>query len=380
MAAKTVKRMIIMVIVLIVVFGGVFGFDAVRSHIISNVFKHWKNPPATISTGKSQLKKVQSRIHVIGSLVAVNGVDVSSEVQGIVSKILFRPGQYVEKGTLLVVLDDRVDVQTLRSNQAQLISAKANYLRNKKLFAKHLISASSYDSVVSTYKQTLAAVKKSKAMIAQKHIRAPFAGTLGLDKIDVGQFVSPGTALVSLQNQNWLRVKFSVPQQDLSQVKMGAKLEVQSDSAPGKTVTGYINAIDSTVNPDTRNIEVEGSINNQQHILYPGTFATVAVLAGKAKNQVVVPSTAVTYTLYGDTVYSLTPTKKKNKAGKLIYIAKQNYVTVGNVRNNQAVILTGLKPNLTVVTSGQLKIYNDAPVVVDNNVKLDSIAKDRKYT
>lgn len=374
------KRFIWVIIILVIVFGGLVGYNVIKNHFIAQYFAHYQKPPVTTSSAKSELKTIQPKITTVGSIVAVDGVDVSSQVAGIVKAVHFNSGQSVQKGQELVVLDDSVEQQALKNFQAQLQLDIANFRRSQKLYKQHAVSKQGLEQSQSALKQTQANVQKTEAQINQMHIKAPFSGRIGIKQIQLGQYLSPGQVIASLQDPSRLHVNFSLPEKDLAKLKTGLKVLVDSDSAPNKQVAGVINALNSTVDPDTRNIQVQALVNNRHGYLYPGAYAKVTVLAGTPKQEIVVPETAVTYTLFGDTVYVLKPTGKKDKNGQAIYKASEAYVTVGQqLPDHQVVIEKGLKAGELVSTAGQLKLYDGAEAVINNSVKLDKINPKNKY-
>lgn len=367
------KRMIIMIVFLLVVFGGIFGWDAVRAYFMAQFFAHFQPPPASISTVLTKKENLESSLSSVGTLVAVNGVTISPEVSGIISSIDFTSGQIVQKGQLIIQINDSVEKADLENGRAALELAKLEFKRTSDLLKKKVTSQSDFDSARATLQQAQAVVDKTQALIAQKNIIAPFTGKIGIREINLGQYVSAGTAMVSLQALSPIYVNFYLPEQDLPKVFVDQTVHIRTDTYPDQVFSGKVSAINSLVDVSTHNFLVQATLPNKDEKLYPGLFATINVIEPHKQAVIVVPSTAVTYSLFGNTVYVLEKPKKpeKSKDGKPIYIAKQRYVKTGKQTGDKVVILEGLEPNQQVVSSGQLKLSNDARVVINNSVKLD---------
>ncbi len=380
------KRMTIMLIALAIVFGGIVLWNIIRSNMIAKFLANMKTPPVAISASIAKTVKWQDRIAAVGSLVAVNGVDVTSQVSGEVVKIYFTSGKMVEKNQPLLQLDDNVDQQTLKSQEAQLELDKINYARMKTLVAKQSAAKSDFDKAASELKQAQADVDKTQVQISYKNIKAPFSGKIGIRKVNLGQYINPGEAIVSLQSINPMYVDFNLPEQALSQLKVGLKVAVTVDTFPGKTFDGKITAINSNVNQATRNILVRAGVKNDHGLLVPGMFANVNVLLPEHLDVVVVPVTAVTFSLYGDSVFVIHPAKTSDnqkavttkktddsKTNAPPLTVKREYVQTGQQRNNLVVITQGIKAGDKVVTSGQLKLVDGTNVIINNTVNPETI-------
>ena len=363
------KRMIIMIIALIIVFGGIFGFDFVRSYFMGKFFAHFKPPPAVISSTKTTAQIWQPSIIAVGTLVAVNGVEVSSEASGTVMKIYFNSGQLVKQGEPLVQLDNRADLQDLKNYEANLELAKINYNRARTLFQKKAVSQSELDTNRAQLKQAQALAEKTKILISQKMIVAPFAGKIGIRQINLGQYLSPGAKIVSLQSLDPLYAQFYLPEQDYKSLYVGQPITLTVDAYQGAIFHGKITAIDAEVDSNTRNILVEASLHNKNNILVPGMFADIKVILPQEENVIVVPQTTVSYSLYGDSIFVITR-HGKDKKGNPILTVKREYVKVGERQGNIIAILSGIKAGDEVVTSGQLKLEDGMRVVVNNSNKI----------
>lgn len=367
------KHMRTMLIIAVIVFGGLFLFNEARKFLLNRFFAHFSLGAVTISTSIAKEESWTPSINAIGSLVAINGVQVSPEVAGMVTDIFFQSGQIVKAGQKLVQLDDRTDQQDLINLNSQLTLTKINYDRQVQLFQTKSTSQSSLDSANAEFQQALAAVNKTKILISEKLITAPFTGKIGIRNVNIGQYVSPGTPLVNLQSLNPLHVQFSLPEQNFKLLSYGQPLEIQVSNYPNEKFKAKITAIDASVDPVTRNILIEGTVPNDNFKLYPGMFANVQVLLPKQNKVVTVPQTAVSVSLYGDIVY-VVEQSGKDKEGKPIYTVHQQYVTIGDRRGNEIAILQGIKAGQQVVNSGQLKLENGAQVIINNSVKLPRLS------
>lgn len=355
------KPMKWMVIFLAVVFGGIIGFNLVRTYFTNQFFAHFKPPPAHIAAHPALEETWHPYLSSIGNFVAQKGVEINSEVGGIVTKISFESGQHVEEGALLVQLDDSVDQATLLDNQALLTLAELNYKRQMELIKTNATSISAVDQARSQLKSAEASIAKTKALIAQKHITAPFSGQLGIRKINLGDYVTAGTTkMVSLQWLDELFIEFTVPEQQLPNLATDQPIKITSDAFPGKAFNGKISAINSKVDPQTHNVLAQAIVPNPKHKLLPGMFGHIAIELPALNQVVTVPNTAIDYTLYGDSVFVV----KKDQT------VERTFVVVGEQQNNRVMIKSGLKPGDIVVDSGQLKLQNGASVIVDNSVEM----------
>jgi len=361
------KRLSIVIAILLVIFGGTFLFDGVRSFFIKRYFASFKMPPVTVSATQAKAMKWTPTLEAVGSLVAIHGVDVNSRVDGQVIAINFKSGQLVKKGQSLVQLDDSLDKQNLRNDEAQLQLTKLTFDRNKRLYQQKAVSESDLDTAQSNYTKAEAMVQKDKLNIAYKNIKAPFDGKLGIRQVNVGEYVTAGKGLVTLQSLNPLFVDFTLPQQDLNKIAVGQEILVKSDSVPSSVFKGKILAISSQVTADTRNVLIRGQIQNDKLRLLPGQFVTVKVLMPKHREVVAVPQTAVAYSLYGDSVYVIKPTGKK-RDGKPVYLADQRFVVLGSRQGDLIAITKGVKAGEMVITSGQIKLHKNSEVVISDAV------------
>ncbi len=347
-----------------------FVFYGVKRYMVSWYMSHYQEPPVYVSTTKVVQKVWHPYLSAVGSLKAFKGVDVNAEVSGQVLSIHFQSGDRVKKGDLLVQLDDQVDKQSLERDKAKLRLDKLDYGRKQKLLAQNAVSRSAVDAARAAYLQSHAAVASDQVMLSKKQIRAPFDGKIGIRQVDVGQYLTPGTGVVSLQALNPMFADFSLPEQFLSKLYKGQIIRITVDAYPGKQFYGKIMALNAKIDVGTRSIDVRALVPNENEQLYPGLFADVKVILPEKANVITLPQTAVTYSLYGDSVY-VVEKKGKDKQGKPLSVAVQKYIKVGERRENVIAVTSGLKVGETVITSGQLKLHPNSRVTVNNAIKLN---------
>jgi membrane fusion protein (multidrug efflux system) len=294
-------------------------------------------------------------------------VTVSADLPGTVDKIHFESGQWVKQGDILVDLDTRQERAQLANSEAQRDLAKINYGRTQELVKEGVIARSEYDNVTAQQKATEAQVGDIKAAIARKTIRAPFSGVLGIRQVNLGQYLAAGQAIVSLQALNPIYVNFGIPQQQTGQVAVGRSLRVTSDDLKGAQFSGRINALDSVVNEQTRNIQVQATFANPTGKLRPGMYVTVELPLGKPRDVVPLPASAINYAPYGDSVYIVT--EMKDPKGHAYKGVRQQVVKVEGSRGDQVAITSGLNPVDEVVSSGVFRLRNGAPVTVNNKIQ-----------
>ena len=362
-------RLIWIISFFLFLFVATFIFYGIKSYLIYSFMKNYQEPPVYVATTKAVATTWNPFISAVGSLKASNGVDVNSEVSGQILSLNFQSGQNVNQGDLLVQLNDQVDQQSLLRDEATLRFNKVDYSRKETLLKENAVARSAVDAAKAAYLQATAAVACDNVMIAQKKIKAPFAGRIGIRQVNIGQYITTGTSIVSLQALNPLYVDFSLPEQDLSLLKTGQEITVTVDAYPNQLFQGKISAINSMIDVNTRSIALRATILNEKEILYPGLFAKVQVILPKIQNVITLPQSAITYSLYGNSVY-IVVTKGRDKKGNPELIAVQKYVKVGDRRDNVVAITEGIKAGDLVVTAGQIKLHPDAVVKINNTVNL----------
>ena len=388
-----IKRFLIAAIIVGLFLGGVGYFNLVfKPKMIADFMSKMVPPPATVTAEIAKSEDWIDRLRAIGTLVAIQGVDVAPQLGGMVTDYYFDSGKDVEKGEKLVKLDTSVEEADLADNKATLNQANLDYERQVKLVKTGAVSQAVLDQTIAKRDSAAAAVQHVEAIIAQKTIVAPFAGRLGLRHVERGQYVSAGQALVWLQALDPIWVDFPVAEMTVSKFQIGSSVELAADAYPGQQFKGEVEAFDAKLSQDARMLMVRAKVPNPDRKLLPGMFANVAVLAGGAKEFVTVPRTAVTYGLYGDSVWVVkegpepaappTPTAASEPVASAVaadaaptgsvpaepkLTAERRFVRVGPTEGDRVAILEGVKAGEQVVTSGQLKLQPGATIKVDNS-------------
>jgi membrane fusion protein (multidrug efflux system) len=362
------KRMLLMLIGVGLLFGGIFAYKSFVSYTLKKSMSAYQAPPVTVSATEAKSLVWQPQLSAVGSLRAVRGVDVTSEIAGLVQKIYFNSGDEVEEGKLLLQLNADTDIALLHSYEAAADLANTVYERDKKQYDVQAVSKATLDADAADLKVKRAQVSQQAATVIKKSIHAPFAGKLGISTVNPGQYINPGDKIVTLQALDLIYLDFYLPQQDLSQLSLGQRIVATTDSYPGRRFTGKITAVNPKVDTNTRNIQVEATIENPGHKLLPGMYATVQVQAGATKRYLTLPQTAITYNPYGDTVF-VVEESGKGPGGKPVLTVRQVFVTVGPRRGDQVAIVEGVSERETVVTSGQLKLKNGSRVIINNKIQ-----------
>ena len=362
-----IKRMLIMLAVVAVLFGGLFGFKAFLGGVIRKSISAQGIPPQTVSTAKAQFTEWQGEFQAVGTLRAVRGADLASEVPGVITAIQFQSGQEIEAGAPLVQLNNESDLARLRSLAAAAELAETIYERDKKQLEIQAVSQAVVDADAASLKSAKAQVAEQQALVNKKLVRAPFSGRLGIRAVDIGQYVNAGMKLVTLQALDPVYVDFFAPQKSLEKLAVKQKVALKVDAFPGQQFSGEISSIDPRLDPATRNIQVRATVRNPKHSLLPGMFATVVLASGGRQRYLTLPQTAVSYNPYGDTVFVVEENKGKDE--KVALLAQQKFVTTGETRGDQVAILSGIKEGDTVVTAGQIKLRSGFPVIVNNSIQ-----------
>lgn len=360
------KRMLLMLGLTAVLLTGL-GFMKFKQIQSAVQAASYQPPPEAVTSIVVQREQWPATMGVIGTMEAVHGVMVSADLPGIVSRINFDSGKAVQKGDILVELDTSQERAQLASLEAQRDLAKVNYGRMEQLVKEGVISRMEYDQATAQQKQTAANVGEIQATIQRKTIRAPFSGVLGIRKINLGQYLSAGSAIVQLQALNPIYVNFGLPQQALGQVRVGRSLRVTSEDLVGKVFTGRVTALDSVVDQSTRNVQVQATLANPEGKLQPGMFVQVDVVLGASRQVVPLPASAISYAPYGDSVYVIT--ELKDGKGQTYRGVRQQFVKLEGSRGDQVAVVSGLNPGEEVVTSGVFKLRNGAAVQVNNKVQ-----------
>jgi membrane fusion protein (multidrug efflux system) len=366
-----IKRMIIMLVVVGIVLGGIIGFEAYRPIMIRNYISSQPEPAQTVSTIQASYQDWQPSVSAVGSLKAVNGTDLASEVAGIVETINFKSGDEVAAGTLLIKLRAEDDIGKLHSLQASAELARIVQDRDQKQFKAQAVSQATLDSDAANLKNMLAQVEEQQAVVDKKMIRAPFAGRLGIRSVDLGQYLAAGTSVVTLQQLDPIFFDFYLPEQSLADLKVGSSVRVRVQSLNDRVFEGQVAAINPTVETTSRNTLVRATLANPDKALVPGMFGTADVTSGQKQRYLTLPQAAVAYNTYGSTVFIVRP-KPGDTSSSPPLVANQTFITTGPTRGDQIAVLTGLKEGDTVVTAGQIKIHSGSVVAINNTVQPDN--------
>ena len=362
---RTLRWFIIVGGLLAIVVGGIVYFQFWKDAFLKNMFATMKPPPATVSVVEVKSEVVPNLLTAVGGLAAVHQVNVTTDVAGRITDILFKPGAHMEANAPLVQLFDGPEQGDLASYKAQATVAELQLERAKQLAARQFGPQATADQAQATYDQALAGIAKTEAIISQKLVRAPFEGELGVRHIEVGQYLTAGTPIVSLTDLSDLYANFTVTEKDSAHLQVGEPVRVAVDAYPGRSFEGKITTIEPQIAADTRNIRVQATIDNPDHILKPGMFTTTTVVLPDKPPVITVPETAVDYTLYGDAVFLIT--EKKGADGKTSLTVERTFVQTGNRLGGRAEILRGLKAGDRVVAVGQLKLQSGAAVVISTD-------------
>jgi membrane fusion protein, multidrug efflux system len=368
-----IKPLVIVVLVAALVLGGIFAWGAFKGKMMAKYMGMAATAPQTVSTTVAASLSWQALTQSVGSLRAVRGADLSLQIAGIVDEMHIESGSEVPAGAVLLKLRPYDDTAKLEQLQAASVLAEQTYKRDQEQFAAQAISQAVLDTDVSTLKSAKAQVLAQQALIDQKTMRAPFAGTLGIRQVDVGQYLTAGTAVVTLQALDPILIDFYVPQQVLADLKTGQAVGATVDTYPGTHFTGSIESINSKVDTASRNVQVRASFKNADHKLVPGMFANVEINNGAATTQITVPQAAITYNPYGDTVFVVQKGGADDHAGadehgKAKLTVQQRFVQLGATRGDQVAIKSGIAAGDEIVVAGQMKLRNGSAIVVDNSV------------
>jgi membrane fusion protein (multidrug efflux system) len=362
-----IKPLLIIAIVALVVLGGIFAWQRFAGGMMKKGMSAAAAAPQTVSTIVAAEASWQVQTQAVGSLRAVRGADMAAQIAGVVDKIEFESGSEVRAGAVLLRLKPNDDPAKLAQLQAAAALAEQSYQRDQEQFAAQAISQAVLDSDLATLKSARAQVVAQQALIEEKIVRAPFAGTLGIRQIDEGQYLSAGTAVVTLQALDPILVDFYVPQQALALLKVGQVVAATVDTYPGTRFSGAITSINAKVDTASRNVQVRASFANTDRRLIPGMYANVEIDSADVTRQITLPQSAITYNAYGDTVF-IVQQSGGGEHGKTQTTALQRFVQLGATRGDQVAVRSGVAVGDVVVTAGQMKLRNGAPVAVNNAV------------
>lgn len=366
------KRMLGLLIVAIVVFGGVIGGKLFLNQMMNDFLDNMPVPPVVVSATEAKRDRWIDSVTAVGSVVAVQGAELSTQVSGIVESIRFDSGSEVKAGDIILTLDSATDRAELKTLQSAERLAELERDRIKQLWQRKSVSQSEYDQRQSQLEQARARVAAQEARIEQKTLRAPYAGRLGIRQVNIGAYISAGDPLIGLQALNPIFVDFTLPEQRYSDVRVGMTVTAQMDALGDDRFEGEITAIEPVIDAGTRNFQVQATFQNASQRLRPGMFARISLDVGEQRDVVLVPRTAISFKPYGNSVYVITESGDKNEKGEPVLTVKQRFVTTGQARGGLIAIEGGLEVGERVATSGLLKLDSGAVISINNSVQPDA--------
>lgn len=353
------------------------GFNSFRNHMIAQFFANMKPPPVTVAVAEAKSEVIPHLLTGIGDLAAIRQVNVTTDVAGRITKLMFENGATVRAGDALVQLYDEPEQADLASFKAAALAASLALDRSKSLAARQFGPQATVDQNQAAYDQANASIAKTEAIISQKLIHAPFGGDLGVRKVELGQFLSAGSQIVSLADLSQVYLNFTAAEKDRAILETGQTVKVKVDAYPSRVFEGKITAIEPLINSDTRNIKIQATIDNADHSLKPGMFATTTVVLPPDPAVITVPETAVDYTLYGDSVFMIK--ESKDDKGETKLTAERTFVRTGARVDGRTVVVSGLKEGDRIVALGQLKLQSGAAVVISSDPPPPNPAKPPRY-
>ncbi|AXV21201.1 efflux RND transporter periplasmic adaptor subunit [Aeromonas veronii] len=364
------KWMAIMLLIAIALFGSVIGFNLFKQKMIAQYMANRPEPEFPVTAMVTKAQDWVPTIEAIGFIEPNQGVTLSTELAGTIDAITFESGKPVKADQLLLSLDSTVERANLRASQAKLPAAKAKFDRFQNLYKTSSISKEQLDEAEAAYRSLEADIESLKATITRREVRAPFSGVVGLRNVFLGQYLQPGTDIVRLEDTSVMRLRFTVPQTDISKIKLGQTIKINVDAYPQTQFDGHITAIEPAVNFQSGLIQVQADIPNNDGQLRSGMFARASIILPTVKDQIVIPQSAISFTLYGQNVYVLKEGEETDKEGNKVKVlrAKQIVVKAGERRGNDVHVLSGIQAGDQIVLSGQVRLSNDTKVhVVEND-------------
>lgn len=359
--------LILSILGMILLIAGIAGWKALQISKAIAMGKAFRMPPDAVTSLVVSESETAPALEAVGSLASPQGVMLAADLPGTVSEILFKSGSSATNGQTLVCLDTRQEDAQLHTAQARLELARHNLSRNTDLRAKNVIAEYAYEEAQTQFEAAQASVDEIRATIARKTIRAPFGGDLGIRQVNIGQYLKSGDPIVQLESLDPIYVNFALPQQSLSKLAVGQQLEVRADGIPDKAFTGTITAINSAIDTATRNIQIQGTVANPDHLLRSGMFAGVRVILSNVEKAIMIPATAVQYAPYGDSLFVIEPMKGQD--GKEYLGVREQSVVLGKTQGDQVAVLSGLKPGDRIATSGVFKLRSGSAVIVNDSVQ-----------
>lgn len=376
------KRLILMLALVALLLGALVGFNIFKGMAIKKYMASAVQPPQTVTTTVAAVQDWNAELQAVATLRAVRGVDISSEVVGMVRELRFQSGQKVKAGQVLLVMNDDAERAQLKTLQVAAQLSRITLERDRAQYAAQAISRAQLDQDETDMQAKEAQVAQQAALLAKKTLSAPFEGRVGITTINPGQYLNPGDKIVTLQKITPILVDFHVPQQELNHLKVGRKLSLSTDAWPNKVFAGVISAINPLVDANTRNIAVEARLENPKQELLPGMFGRIRLVYGEKQTLITLPQSAITFNPYGATVFvvkdgasgAAKPDATTDKPAVAPMVVQQVFITTGATRGDQVAVISGLEAGSTVVTSGQLKLKTGTPIVVNNQTMPSSDA------
>jgi len=366
-----IKRFFLMIIVVIIIFGGIFGFKFYMGMKMGEMMKSMPIPPVVVTATQATEEEWATPLEAIGTLNAFQSIGVASEVLGTISKISFESGQRVSEGDVLIKLDDSVEQAELKSLIALSELSKIELKRGEELIKTKSISQSELDTLKAKKDDYMAKIQAQQALIQKKTIKSPFSGILGIKKVDLGQFLLPGAEIVSLQSIDNIYADFTLPQYNLGKVFQGQEINIITDAYPDEIFSGTVTTIETIVDEKIRSFKLRATLSNKDMKLKPGMFVEVNVVIPDKKTVIPVPNTSISYAPYGNSVFIIKE-DGKDKEGKPMLKAVNKMVKTGEKRGDKVAITSGIAAGETVITAGHLKLKGGEKVVVDNKIQPDN--------
>lgn len=368
---KSLRLVVLGIFIVVPIVGALVGTKLLQFSAMGNAAANQVTPPQPVNAATVREELWQPRVSSVGTVMAMQGTVISAEAEGVVREIDFEPGSKVQAGDVLVRLDVDVEQTTLRVAEAAAELANASFKRAKELIGNRSISQADFDTATNNLKQATAQVDNLRALIAKKTVRAPFAGHIGIRRISVGQFLTKGSPVVSLQSLDPIYVEFSVPQQRLGDLAAGLRVTVSTDAYPGKQFKGKITAINPDIDAATRNIRVQATLANPDGRLRPGMFVEIALVLDRTDRVLTIPATAVLHAPYGDSLFVIEESEKTGPDGTKPLVAQQQFVRLGARQGDFVVVTEGVAAGDQIVSTGAFKLRSGIPVVIDNTLAPD---------
>lgn len=366
------RRMTVLLIAAVLVFGGLIGIKMLFNRKMNDYFDHMPVPPSVVSATRAAGDSWVHEVTSVGTVSAIQGADLTTEVSGIVKHIYFNNGSEVKAGDVIIALDAATDRAELKTLQAAEHLAELERDRVQRLWQRNSTSKAEYDQRQSQLDQAQARVAAQISRMEQKQLRAPYAGRLGIRRVNIGQYVHAGDPMISLQSLNKVFINFTLPEQRFRDVHVGMAVRARMDALGNAAFDGKITAIEPVIDADTRNFDVQATFANPQQLLRPGMFARISLNVGEQRAVIIVPRSAISYKPYGNSVYVLTESGKKDARGQPLLKVKQRFVHTGEARGDLIAIARGLKVGERVATSGLLKLRSGGTAIVNNTVQPDA--------